>query len=767
MNTNDFYKQLMSEYSFDSEKIKENAKKGRFARQKTIPLYIGATAAAAVCTVVVGSAIAVGLSGRGGVELVSSEGRAWLPADERLNKALEDIARNENSTEQRDVLVSFAGAYSPEEVRNILTVYSNVSVRQVYFADGTKAAGEKEVEAAFAGTTAMTGAVINCEGALMKTLESDSRVLTVEEITEDDLDVIVPINSAEGDSVEVPAPDDVLVVPDYFDDISDEVSPSTDLSESGENDGTEELDESADGMDGTEESEESTEQAQTDASGETTDDNEEPIGTTEDSLEEMPAVPTVDETEPNQSENNNEQENVEISVQPDIIPVGVELPENPEISSYDTFIYAESAFFMNDSVFFAKLENEIALYSYEGGSESLVVSEECEDAKICWVSSNNGRLMVSALGENGKRSRLLLVDAYSGEIIDLHAEDAVMDGTLSSVGYNESANILAMNIKEEGKYYLCSARLRDYSSIEYIATCFESKARVTLLSANGSNIYAAATEGTLTQIFRCDIEGNDSQLIKTFDNSPVISKNLAFTHAVFAPSEYAVTGNVEIFDPASESFIKTELFGETVTFGAARHSFIAGEGCYTISGGTVSAAESAAIYAKIDYKKSGSSNYLAAVSNGKIKISESAYRKNSGLVFGEYADSAPSELRQAADNAIALMNALALGKCSECGISEQATLLQTIKACYGQDAAEALKERCSISEYGALRYNGTSLEMVRVCDTALVITSQGDFSASGTLYVKMGSFCSKSGWAAYEVRFVKENGCWKMNTVVG
>ena len=75
MNRNDFYRQLMSEYSFDSEKIKSNARKGRFARQKAIPLYVGITAAAAVCTVVVGTAVAVFVGGRDGVSLVTSEGR--------------------------------------------------------------------------------------------------------------------------------------------------------------------------------------------------------------------------------------------------------------------------------------------------------------------------------------------------------------------------------------------------------------------------------------------------------------------------------------------------------------------------------------------------------------------------------------------------------------------------------------------------------------------------------------------------------------------
>ena len=37
MNKNEFYKQLMSEYSFDADKIRENAKRGKNARQKLQP----------------------------------------------------------------------------------------------------------------------------------------------------------------------------------------------------------------------------------------------------------------------------------------------------------------------------------------------------------------------------------------------------------------------------------------------------------------------------------------------------------------------------------------------------------------------------------------------------------------------------------------------------------------------------------------------------------------------------------------------------------
>lgn len=749
MNKNDFYKELMSEYSFDSEKIKSNARKGRFARQKAIPLYVGITAAAAVCTVVVGTAVAVFVGGHNGVSLVTSEGRAWLSADDRLSKALEDIQRNENSTERREVLVSFTAAYSPAQAREILTSYSaSVLVKQVYFDDGTKAVGEEAVGSAFSGEKAITGAVINCEGALMKTLESDSRVLTVEEITDADLPVITPINSQTAESVDVPAPDDITPIPDYTP-APDSGSGTADAPDDGT---AEDTAETTDGMDGTEESAESTEQAGTEETEESFDAPE----TSEPAVTEPPVTePPVEEQQP---------ETV-VPAQPDRLPAGVTLPENPDKFLYDTYIEADSAFFLTDSVFFVKSGDEIALYSYENGSENLIASESCKDAKICWISERGGRLMVSAVGDEGRRSRLLIADAESGEITDLNAQDAVMDGTLAGVGYNESADILVMNIREQGVYYVCTARLNGGTEPEYIATCFESQAKVVPLAAQGSSVYLAVTEGQLTQIYRCGIAGGTAQLIKTYDSSPVISKNLAFTHAVFAPSEMAVSGYTEIFDPVTESFIRTDLFDETVSFGAAAHSFCAGGSCYTISGGALSAAQAKSELAKIEYRKSGSALYAASASSGRVKITDSIYSA-ADIVLGEFADAASAELRAAADTAIALNNALALGTCSESGIHSQELLLSSINACYTQSAAARLKERCGISDYGALRYNGTSLTAVRVVDTSLVIDSDDGTSAAGTLYIKAGTFCGKSGWYSCAVSFVKENGSWKLDCIL-
>ena len=92
MNKNEFYKQLMSEYSFDADKIRENAKRGKNARQKLQPMYIGMTAAAAALVVTVGTLAAVNLTKDNGVSLTDS-GLATLSANDRVIHAIEQLEK--------------------------------------------------------------------------------------------------------------------------------------------------------------------------------------------------------------------------------------------------------------------------------------------------------------------------------------------------------------------------------------------------------------------------------------------------------------------------------------------------------------------------------------------------------------------------------------------------------------------------------------------------------------------------------------------------
>ena len=180
MNKNDFYKQLMSEYTFDAEKIRENAKRGKSARQKLQPMYIGMSAAAAVCVVTIGTIAAVNLGRNDGVSLTDT-GLTRLSASDRLSQALEQLEQERGSAETKDYLVTFTAPLTPAQAQAVLTSESNIPVKQVYFSDGTKVSGAKEIEKIFTGggSYEITGAAVFCSGSFAAQLQNDPAVFLI------------------------------------------------------------------------------------------------------------------------------------------------------------------------------------------------------------------------------------------------------------------------------------------------------------------------------------------------------------------------------------------------------------------------------------------------------------------------------------------------------------------------------------------------------------------------------------------------------------
>lgn len=215
MNKNEFYKQLMSEYSFDADKIRENAKRGKNARQKLQPMYIGMTAAAAALVVTVGTLAAVNLTKDNGVSLTDS-GLATLSANDRVIHAIEQLEKERGSEESKDFLVNFAAPMSPAEVQAVLTgaVDGSMPVKTLYFADGTKMTNTDSIGKVFTSGTAsqITGAAVYCTGDTAAKLQSDPAVFLVESMTESDYENAAPVNISEVDTSEVTLPDNSNVV---------------------------------------------------------------------------------------------------------------------------------------------------------------------------------------------------------------------------------------------------------------------------------------------------------------------------------------------------------------------------------------------------------------------------------------------------------------------------------------------------------------------------------------------------------------------------
>lgn len=767
MDKNEFYKQLMSEYTFNADKIRENAKRGKSSRQKLSPMYIGMSAAAAVCVVTVGTIAAVNLGKSGGVTLTDT-GLTQLNASDRLSNALEQLELERGSTESKDFLVTFSSPMSASEAQSVLTGYSDgsIPVKQLYFSDGTKLSGADNIGEVFTGSGSykITGAAIYCSGNTAAQLQSDPSVFLVEAMEESDFDNAAPVNIAEIQTTEVTLPDSSVVTEPVVAPPNVPINPDNVYT-------TEDSDEAAGTFDdyGTVEELSPTEEM---------DGTSEPYATEEASKEptaEAPGTtdtPTVipDTTTAVTPGTSSEEPTVPVEKpQEQILPSGVTLPENPETFSYNTYIDADSAFFLNNDTIFVKTGSDVALYRYTNSSETLICSEEISDAKIVWVAENGGKLMVTGMSDFGTRGRTLLVDADNDYITDLHTEDSVMSGTLMSASYNADSQLLVLNVREEGRYYICVYKVSSSGENEYIGTPFESSLKTAVAASGGNTIYLTQTENSSTTLIAVDAFSGNTRTVHSFGSVPVLSRNLAFTHAVFVPDENSVIGFTEIFDPETEKLIPLYSSDSTVNFGASRHSFTNGGSCYIISGGSINSSGGISALAAIEYRKSFSTEYAASVSGGTVRISRSIYtsaNKSGLMTFSDISESAPNEFRKTLNGAIGINNALALDTCAANGITKPQTLIDCISLYYSANASQKIMTRCGISPYGALRYENGGLTAITASETALVINSQSAGTASGVLYIKAGSFGGKTAYRSVNVSFVKENGVWKLDTVL-
>ena len=775
MNKNDFYKQLMSEYTFDAEKIRNNAKKGRFARQKISPLTIGITASVAAATVACGTLAITMLDNKNGISLVDTGSRTLsdLSAAERVKAAIEQQNKDKDNEEIKDVLITFTSPLAPAQVEDILSEYieGNVPVKAVYLSDSNLIMGNEQVAAVFKGEQTIQAVAVQCAASVKSDLQSDISVLLVEDWSESDFTSSVPISPEDVDDIETI---EITIPKDENNNITPDITPDTDkpvLDVPGiDTPVTEAPDQSPENGDAPTEDE----TVETDTTSESEENN---------STDETVEVPEPDETTdvpPEESNTDPVEPSVpEVPAQPEqpiqpvapTLPDGVVLPENPDKAIYEIeHLNADKAFFLNNNIFLVKTKTDISLYNYNGYIEKLISVIDCSNAEIHWIAEKGNRMLVSGVDENGTRNQLWYIDASEKTIIDLKAKDVVMDGEIISVGYNASSEMLAINIKEEDAHYIAVFSLTSSGKLDFVGIPFDTTAKTSLLGANGSTLYVAATDGALTQVYAVDVYTNASRILKTYNNNPVISANYAFTYGIISPSVNAVTGKIEIFDPAAEMFTTTDFFSEKLVFGASTNSFYANGKVYTISGNAIVPASGLNTTAPIDYDKSFSATYMATVKNGKVCIYDSPYsyeNKNGNLNFTHITSSGATEFRAALNGAIAIANALDLGDCEESGITTQTMLIDSMSVYYSKNAVKHLMSICSINEYRySPEYVSGKLTTICVNDTELVINSSDENSAKGIVYVKTGPFAGKTAYRGISVSFVREDGVWKLDTII-
>lgn len=740
MDKRDFYRELMEEYAFDKDKIYINAKNGKFTgnklRRQPLPIYIGMTAAVAAVVVTVGTITATQLEKPNVIDpLLAGSSVAELPSNERIIKGQNDVRDNESSKELFDVLVSFERPLSSAEVQRVLLARSegSVPISALYMKDGLTIIGTDNVAEVFGtnGNSSITGAKIRCAGYLMTQLQDDSLVLAVEIINDENPELITPI---------------VASTNSVGDDISSENSQSSDI-----NSDNSSID-----------SESSSESSST----------EPPVSSVPESSVSEPPVPPAYEIE-------NHISAIDSGYSPAIMPVtdnsallipidvmvslpeGAELPYNPDRFSYLTEdIGAKQAYFLNDNTVYVRTENDMRLYTVTDETVNLSASQECGETTVFWIAENGGRLL--AFGADGK---LYDVDANSGKINVISLDSAVGSGAVYEIAYNEETDILALNIFENDSY-----TLKIYEGgfdAANVKKLYSSQTAFSLVAANygigdiRASVFFAHYSGSDLLVYKAS-SVEEPSVIATIQGKYSIKSNAAFTHALLKSDMTDL-----IFDPSSYGLIR--LSDSNVQFGVSKHSFLSGDGYYTIDNGDKVPSGGISVIAKFDFKRSFSRYYLAAAENGAVRIVNGIYTdraKNDYLTFEAPEENASTDMRSAVNAAVGLQNALAEKLCESCGITDKATLENLITACFSETAAENLKKRCTLGEGETLEYSNGLIYPINLSDTVLVISEETEAGANGTLYINAGVFDGKTAYYSCTVKLQKTENGYKADGVI-
>ncbi len=737
VNKRDFYKELMSEYMFDKEKICANAKKGKLTGRRPLPIYIGMTAAVAAAVVIVGTVIFTNIGGNNGVQF-SNKTLAALSEKERLDRAIAEMRRNEGSEARMDVFITFRTPLSPKSAQSLLSQFSEsgAPAKMLHMADGSRAMGTSEVAAVFRSNSGeVIAAVINCAGYKLAQINANENVVLAEPVSEhDNLADIKPINPDinPDTSTSTTVPDPPKPVVSDPDNSNTHEPPAID-------------DPSGDIPGGAD--------TQDPNSGST---SSEPGNSTSSS---EPGVPE----DPNSTSDPNNSGTSDVTpVTPDPpsvtvpgIPDGVTLPYENESASFITDdLGAQKAYFLSENVFYVKSENAVSLYKWDGSKETLAATRTIADAKAVWVSENGLRMMVSGV-ENGIRKKLFIIDAKNCTINDMNVDEAVGEGSIAEAAYNEKLDVFALNVFDVDCRYIYTAKLLGYQISEPQIIAYGSES-LSLLAAYNKAVYYSESTGTSTVVYKYE-DGKNTE-VKVLDSLYVSALNSAFTHSMVIG-----TNSLNIFDPASEALIPISC--DKVSFGASAHSFSDGRSYFTVRSGAIVPENGISEIAKIDFMRSFSTKWTAVISNGAVRIIPGVYTervKTEGITFIRPDEKATAQQRSTVNTAVGVINALANGSCKECGLDTSEKLISAIDACFSEGEARYIKALCEVSESGKLSYTSGGFTSVNVSDTILVMDSE----LNGTLYIKAGTFEGKTAYRTVSITLTTENGRLLMDMTV-
>ncbi|MBP3921700.1 MAG: hypothetical protein J6D27_01920 [Ruminiclostridium sp.] len=184
MNEKEFYRQLMSEYSFDHEKIKKAAM-GKIigSEKKKSPMkWIASGCAAAVVAVTVGTVGIIAATSGGNPVTVTPTNS--ISVEDRFKLALEAYETADQNTEEVFLYVTFMKKETPTDMQDILARADGtgeIKVIEVYTDDNTSVSGSANIKELFnADEENIVAVKILCPGNFIKRLSRDRDVYLVE-----------------------------------------------------------------------------------------------------------------------------------------------------------------------------------------------------------------------------------------------------------------------------------------------------------------------------------------------------------------------------------------------------------------------------------------------------------------------------------------------------------------------------------------------------------------------------------------------------------
>jgi len=181
LNEKDFYKQLMSEYSFDHDKIKKAAmgKIAEPAKKRSPMKWISVAGAAAAIALTIGT-VAIFAPGNP----VSVTPANSITVEDRFKLALEAYEKADLNTEEEFLYVTFMNKETPTDMQTILAradATGEIKVVEVYLTGREVVSGNANIKELFSLDEENIVAVkIRCPGNFIKRLTDDKDVYLVE-----------------------------------------------------------------------------------------------------------------------------------------------------------------------------------------------------------------------------------------------------------------------------------------------------------------------------------------------------------------------------------------------------------------------------------------------------------------------------------------------------------------------------------------------------------------------------------------------------------